>query len=96
MMRRRNRTLWLDVSGMEVLGLGFTTPYLGIFNGEAPHTLAAMPTAQGVLHWLTDRDGLTTLVDEIDLPFADVSINPIFLVHALESADNVRPMMCEV
>jgi hypothetical protein len=46
MIRRRNRTLWLDVSGMEVLGLGSTTPYLGVFHGEVSHTLAAMPAAQ--------------------------------------------------
>ena len=96
MIQRRIRTLWPDVSGMEVLGLGFATPYLGVFHGEASHTLAAMPAAQGVLHWPTDGDGLTTLVDETDLPFADMSINRALLVHALESADNVRPMMREL
>ncbi len=96
MIRRRIRTLWPDVSGMDLLGLGFTTPYLDVFHGEASHTLAAMPAAQGVMHWPTDGDGLATLVDETDLPFADVSINRVLLVHALESADNVRPMMREV
>ena len=35
MMRRRIRTLWPDVSGMEMLGIGFATPYLGFFHGEA-------------------------------------------------------------
>ena len=95
-IQRRIRVLWPDVGGMEVLGLGFATPYLGVFHGEASRTLAAMPAAQGVLHWPTDGYGLTTLVDENDLPFADVSINRVLLVHALESADNVRLMMREV
>ena len=96
MIQRRIRTIWPNVSGMEVLGLGFATPYLGAFHGEALRTLAAMPAAQGVLHWPTDGDGLTTLVDETDLPFADVSISRVLLVHALESTDNVRPMLREV
>ena len=96
MIQRRIRALWPDVSGMEVLGLGFATPYLSIFHGEASHTLAAMPAAQGVLHGPAEGDGLTTLVDETDLPFADVSISRVLLVHALESTDNVRPMMREV
>ena len=96
MIQRRIRTIWPNVSGMEVLGLGFATPYLSAFHGEASHTLAAMPAAQGVLHWPTDGDGLTTLVDETDLPFADVSISRVLLVHALESTDNVRPMLREV
>ena len=96
MIQRRIPTIWPNVSGMEVLGLGFATPYLGAFHGEASHTLAAMPAAQGVLHWPTNGDGLTTLIDETDLPFADVSINRVLLVHALESTDNVRPMLREV
>ena len=96
MIQRRIRTIWPNVSGMEVLGLGFATPYLSGFHGEASHIIAAMPAAQGVLHWPADGYGLTTLVDETDLPFADVSINRVLLVHALESTDNVRPMLREV
>ena len=96
MIHRRIRALWPDVNGMEVLGLGFAAPYLGSFSGEASHTLAAMPAAQGVLHWPADGDGLTTLVNETDLPFPDVSMDRVLLVHALESTENVRAMMREV
>jgi SAM-dependent methyltransferase len=96
MIRRRIRTLWPDVTGMDVLGLGFATPYISALKPEATRTLAAMPTAQGVLHWPHDDPGLTTLVDESDLPFPDVSMDRVLLVHALESAENVRPLMREV
>ncbi|NQU58945.1 MAG: methyltransferase domain-containing protein [Rhodospirillales bacterium] len=95
MIRRRIRALWPDVTGMNVLGLGFTTPYLRAFQEEAIRTLAAMPAAQGVLHWPTDGNGLTTLTDETELPLPDVSMDRILLVHALESTENVRPMMRE-
>ena len=96
MIRGRIRALWPDVTGMDVLGLGFSTPYISAFLPEAARTLAAMPAAQGVLHWPSDGQGLTTLVDETDLPFPDVSMDRVLLVHALESAENVRPMMREV
>ncbi|MCP4539199.1 MAG: class I SAM-dependent methyltransferase [Chloroflexi bacterium] len=96
MIRRRIRALWPDVTGMDVLGLGFATPYISALRPDATRTLAAMPAAQGVLHWPMDGDGLTTLVDETDLPFPDVSMDRVLLVHALESAENVRPLMREV
>jgi SAM-dependent methyltransferase len=95
MIKRRVRAMWPNVSGMEILGLGFVTPYLDVFQDEASRTLAAMPAAQGVLHWPANGRGLTTLVNETDLPFADISINRVLLVHAMESADNVRPLLRE-
>lgn len=95
MIQRRMRAMWPDVSGMNVLGLGFTTPYFKAFQGEATRVLAAMPAAQGVLHWPVEGQGLTTLVDETELPLPDESMDRILLVHALESAENVRPMMRE-
>lgn len=96
MIRRRIRTLWPDVTGLNVLGLGFPTPYISAFRPEATRTIAAMPAAQGVLQWPQDGKSLTTLVDETELPFPDVSFDRVLLVHALESAEHVRPMMREI
>lgn len=96
MIRRRIRPVWPDVSGLTVLGLGYSTPYLQPFRFEAERVMAAMPASQGVLHWPDDGPGLTTLVDEADLPFDDLSMDRVLMVHALEQADRVRPMMREV
>jgi len=96
MIRAHIRAMWPEVSAMNVLGLGFSTPYLGLLRPEAGRVLAAMPAAQGVLHWPAEDAGLTTLVDECDLPFDDMSMDRVLLVHALECAENVRPMMREI
>ena len=96
MIRRRVRDLWPDVSGHNLLGLGYTTPYLTGFRSEAARVIAAMPAAQGVLHWPTDEPGLTTLAGELELPFDDFSMDRVLFVHALESAEQVRPMLREV
>ncbi len=96
MIRRRLRQLWPDVAGESILGIGYATPYLNSFRGEAGRVLAAMPAAQGVLHWPSEDAGLTTLVDEMEMPFPDLSMDRVLLIHALECAEQVRPMMREV
>ncbi len=96
MIRRRLRELWPDVTGQSVLGLGYAAPYLNGFRGEAERVLAAMPAAQGVLHWPPEEPGLTALVDELELPFPDLSMDRVLLIHALECAEQVRPLMREI
>lgn len=95
MIRRRIRQMWPDVTGMRVLGLGFATPYLRPFMEEADRTIAAMPARQGVLHWPPDGNGLTVLTDEMELPFDDLSMDRVLLIHALENAEPVRPLLRE-
>lgn len=96
MIRRQLRELWPSVAGESILGLGYAAPYLAGFRSEADRVLAAMPAQQGVLHWPADEAGLTTLVDELDLPFPDLSMDRVLLVHALECAEQVRPMLREI
>ena len=96
LINRRIRNLWPDVTGLELLGIGYTTPYLDSFRHEAKHNISAMPAAQGVLHWPAKGENLTSLVNETELPIADVSIDRVLLVHALENSENIRPMMREV
>ena len=90
------RRLWSDLTGHNVLGLGYTTPYLQLFRKEATRVVAAMPAQQGGLHWPSDGHGLTTLVDELDLPFQDMSFDRVLLVHALEYSEQIRPLLREI
>ena len=96
MIGRRVRDLWPDVRGLSVVGLGYATPFLGVFRSEAERVMAVMPAGQGVVQWPREGRGLTTLADEISLPLPDRSIDRILLVHALEGAEQTRPMMREV
>jgi SAM-dependent methyltransferase len=96
MIARRIRQIWPDVHGMNVLGLGYATPLLSVFRSEAERVIALMPAPQGVVHWPTDGGGLSALADETSLPLPDRSIDRLLLVHALECAENTRPMMREL
>lgn len=95
-IRQRVRAQWPNVKGMRVLGVGYATPFLNPFRGEAERVIAAMPAAQGILHWPREGQNLTALVDELDLPFEDLSMDRIILVHSLECAEQVRPLLREI
>src|ERR1700744_1404608 len=67
------RTRFADTRGLRVIGIGYPTPYLGLFREEAERCLAFMPAAQGVIKWPSMRPTLTALGEEIDLPIADAA-----------------------
>jgi SAM-dependent methyltransferase len=90
------RTLWSNTSGERMLGVGYTTPYLGLFREEAERCLAFMPAAQGVVKWPTARPTLASLVDEYAMPLADSAMDRVLLVHALESSEDASALLREV
>ena len=96
MIRDHVRAGWEDVTGMNVLGIGYPTPYLGQFRSEAQRVLAVMPARQGVIRWPSEGANLAALADEAELPLPDLSIDRVLLVHALESAEQLRPMLREI
>ncbi|HET8728473.1 MAG TPA: class I SAM-dependent methyltransferase [Alphaproteobacteria bacterium] len=95
MLRRRVRLLWPDVTGQVVLGIGYPTPLLRALRDDADRVLAVMPARQGVTRWPPDGLGLTTLAEETELPFPDVSVDRIILMHGLEATENLPGLMRE-
>jgi SAM-dependent methyltransferase len=89
------RNQWPDARGQCVLGIGYATPYLGLFREEAERCLAFMPAAQGVVKWPTARPALSALVEEFDLPLADGAVDRVLLVHALEMSQDAEAMLRE-
>lgn len=96
MIGRRIRSLWPDVKGLAVLGLGFATPYLGQFLGEAERVFGLMPAQQGVLRWPPEGRSLTGLADEKELPLDDESVDRVLVVHGLEASEAMRAMLRQV
>jgi SAM-dependent methyltransferase len=90
------RSRWRDVRATRVLGIGYATPYLGLFRGEAERCLAFMPAAQGVVKWPTQRPALSSLVDDTELPLPDASIDRVLLVHELEMSHEAAGLLREV
>src|SRR5437016_2318838 len=90
------RARFADTRGLRVVGIGYPTPYLGLFREEAERCLAFMPAAQGVVKWPSARAGLAALVDEFALPLADSAVDRVLLVHALEMSHEAGALLREV
>lgn len=96
LMRHELRGIWPKVAGETVVGIGYATPFLGLFREEAVRTIALMPASQGVLAWPGDGPRRVAIAEESDLPLPDECADRIILVHALEFAEQTEPLMREV
>jgi SAM-dependent methyltransferase len=91
-LRRR----WPDTRGMALLGVGYATPYLGVFREEVERTFAFMPATQGVVKWPSAAPSLAALVHETLLPLQDASVDRVLAIHALEMSVHAPDMLSEV
>lgn len=95
MVAQKLAEAWPDVTGSDVLGLGYTTPYLDAFNASARRVIAAMPAEQGAEIWPEGLKSRSVLVDEQHTPFPSALFDRIFLMHALEEASNPEALLVE-
>jgi len=95
-LARRIRSQWGPARGETVASLGFGTPFLGAYRGEAACTVALMPASQGALIWPPSAPVLSTLVEEGSLPLRDNAIDRLLVVHCLEVTEQVTPLLREL
>src|SRR5690606_4568883 len=95
LLAHRIRARWRRLQGETLIGLGFATPYLGSFRGEALRIGAFMPAAQGALVWPDSGPKMSVLVEEEQLPLPDNSVDKLLVVHCLETADRPRALLRE-
>jgi SAM-dependent methyltransferase len=96
LLTHRIRARWRGLGGTTLIGLGYASPYLGAFRGEALRIGALMPEAQGAVVWPRDAPGQSALVEEDHLPLADGAVDRLLAVHCLEVAERVRPLLREI
>lgn len=96
LLARRIRTHWGPAAGETLASLGFGTPFLGAYRSEARCLGAFMPSTQGALVWPSAAPALSSLVEEDQLPLRDNSIDRLLVVHCLEVAEQVTPLLREL
>jgi SAM-dependent methyltransferase len=96
LIARRIRSRWSDLNGATILGLGYATPYLDMFRQEARAVVGFMPAEQGVVHWPSEGPSATALVDEVELPILNSSVDFTLVVHGLELTDHLSDMLREI
>jgi len=91
-IQRRLREVWPDVRGSRLLGYGFAVPYLRSFAAEAELAAALMPEQLGAIAWPADS-GMSVLAQEDALPFPDAMFDRVLVIHGLENAEALRPLL---
>jgi SAM-dependent methyltransferase len=85
LVNRQLASLTQPRPGQTVMGLGYALPYLQ----STPDllTLSFMPAQQGVIHWPWGESNCSALVDDIDLPLLESTVDLALVVHGLEHAE---------
>ncbi|WP_130472275.1 methyltransferase domain-containing protein [Candidatus Magnetaquicoccus inordinatus] len=93
---------WLSVNhpSLQLLGLGYTQPYLDRLVQALPvercrHPLAASPAEMGVLPWPSGSANRVAQIRPDALPFADTQFNQVIMSHFLESCASSQAALRE-
>jgi SAM-dependent methyltransferase len=96
MLGRKVTEAWGDVRELDVLGIGYPTPWLDPMRERSRRTIAMMPGGQGVEVWPAGGRNLACLADELALPLPNALFDRVLCVHALEESDDPAEMLREV
>jgi SAM-dependent methyltransferase len=96
LLQQRTRQIWPNLRGERVLALGYATPLLRPWLGEAAALLAMMPAAQGVAYWPREGPNISSLVETDKLPLPDGAVDRVVVLHALEGAADPHGMLREI
>lgn len=95
LIARRIRIAWPDVRSQRLMGYGYAIPYLRAFQAEAERVAAFVPAQEGVALWPGDRQ-LVAIGEEDALPFPDSVFDRVMIIHGLEAAESVRPLLRQI
>lgn len=96
MVSRKLAEAWSDIAGLDLLAVGYATPFLGQLRGSPRRIVAAMPAGQGVEAWPVGAPNCAFLSEETSLPTLNALFDRIVAVHALEESENPLALMREV
>ena len=95
MVARKIAEAWSDAGGLDVLALGYATPFLDGLGLAPRRVVAALPAAQGVEVWPAGEPHRACLAEETRLPFPNALFDRILAVHALEESGNPAAVLRE-
>jgi SAM-dependent methyltransferase len=95
LLRDRLAVLWPSLPGQSVLGLGYASPFLRLWRGEATRCVALVTAHLPRWRWPRSAASCTAVAEEEALPFPDLSFDRVLIVHGLEHAESTRRLLRE-
>ncbi len=95
LMSERMLDLWGPCEGQRVLGIGYPSPLLPLWQADAATCIGAVPEEIGEVRLDSNRGQTLCLSPEHRLPFPEGLFDRVFLLHALEEADSPRQLLRE-
>ncbi|MBS0295179.1 MAG: methyltransferase domain-containing protein [Proteobacteria bacterium] len=95
LLGRKVAEVWGDAAGVDMLGLGYATPFLEGFSG-ARRIVAGMPASQGVEAWPASGRNRACLVEDLSLPFPSSLFDRVLVCHALEESEDAGALLREI
>jgi SAM-dependent methyltransferase len=96
MVSRKVAEAWGSTRGLDVLALGYATPFLDGVGEDARRAVAVMPTDQGVETWPATGANRACLAAETALPLPNALFDRVLAVHALEESADPLGLLEEI
>ena len=91
------REWWDNTGGLNVLGYGYTRPYLNIFAKDKPaRTVMLMNTHHQPAPWPERGENMLAICDDRLVPLETQRFDRILMIHALETAELPRRLLAEM
>jgi len=87
--------IWPGTSGLNVVGFGFSLPFLRQYLKASRRVIALMPAQMGVLAWPNQDNNVSVLVDEKRWPIDTGHVDRLIVSHSLEHTNDPSTLLAE-
>ena len=92
-MIERRLSAMTNLKDLDVLGMGYATPYLRGMQGAARRCIDLMPSTQGAI--APTHPSNIVMGDETRMPFPDAMFDRVLMIHMLEEAEHLPGLLRE-
>jgi SAM-dependent methyltransferase len=96
MVLRRLHTLWPHLEGHDVLGFGYSLPFLSEYEKRAHSIVYAQPGGQGITCHKTRRGNASVVVPDPYLPFPPGHFDRVLIAHGFEESADFQTLLSEL
>jgi len=94
-INKKLSNIWPDTSGLNVVGFGFSLPFLSQYLDSSRRVISLMPAQMGVLAWPHQSKNVSVLVDEKRWPIETGHVDRLIVSHSLEHTIDPSTLLAE-